>query len=472
MFSSLRSRLWWSYALVTAAALTVVAIVLFIYIIQNPSNYRQASARLTVVAALLHKNEAEWADLSTTDLQARIEQVDQAYATRIVIYSAKRQLVNDSQAALQPALQLPRFPRLRPYSILRDSQGNYWLYMLRHLGDGRWLLLAVPRPAVPLLTILSDELVLPVLGAGIIALIISLLVAFWLARWIGDPLQRVVAASRRMPSAEAKPIAPHGPHEVQELTRAFNEMNLRVQTSQKSQREFVANVSHELKTPLTSVQGFAQALLDGTVSTPEAQKQAAQVIYDESGRMHRMVLDLLDLARLDAGTLDLQRAPVDLAALLNNITEKFAPQARAGKVNIRVETAALPAITGDGDRLAQVFTNLVDNALKFTPAGGSITLRAAKAGSGVQVEVADTGAGISTEALPHIFDRFYQADPSRPGGRKHGAGLGLAIVKEIVGAQGGKISVRSEPGKGSTFTINLPLTMPEASKVVSKRKTK
>jgi signal transduction histidine kinase len=471
MFSSLRSRLWWSYALVTAAALTVVAIVLFIYIIQNPSTYRQASARLTIVAALLRKNEAEWTNLSTTDLQTRIEQVDGVYATRIVIYSAKRQLINDSQSALQPALQLPRFPRLRPYSILRDQNGNYWLFMLRHLSDGRWLLLAVPRPAVPLLTILSDELVLPVLGSGIIALIISLLVAFWLARWIGDPLQRVVVASRRMPSAEVNSITPGGPHEVKELTRAFNEMNMRVQTSQKSQREFVANVSHELKTPLTSVQGFAQAMLDGTASTPEVQKQAAQVIYNESGRMHRMVLDLLDLARLDAGTLDLQRAPVDLTALLNSIAEKFVPQARTGKLDIRVETASLPVFIGDGDRLAQVFTNLVDNALKFTPAGGSITLRAAQASSGIQVEVTDTGTGISPEALPHIYDRFYQADPSRPGGRKHGSGLGLAIVKEIVGAHGGKISVRSEPGKGSTFTVSLPLTTPEASTIVSKRKT-
>jgi signal transduction histidine kinase len=470
MFSSLRSRLWLSYALVTAAALTVVAIVLFIYIIQNPSTYRQASARLTVVAALLRKNETEWANLSTADLQARIEQIDQVYATRIVIYSANRRLINDSESALQPALSLPRFPRLRPYSILRDQNGNYWLYMLRHLSDGRWLLLAVARPAAPLLAILSDELMLPVLGAGVIALIISLLVAFWLARWIGNPLQQVVTASLGMSSTEAVPIAPRGPHEVQELTRAFNEMNMRTQTGQKSQREFVANVSHELKTPLTSIQGFAQALLDGTASTPEAQKQAAQVIFNESGRMHRMVLDLLDLARLDAGTLDLQRAPVDLAALLNSISEKFAPQAHAGNVDIRVETSALPAITGDGDRLAQVFTNLVDNALKFTPAGGSITLRAMLAGSGVQVEMTDSGAGISPETLPHIFDRFYQADPSRPGGRKHGAGLGLAIVKEIVEAHGGKINVRSEPGMGSTFIVSLPLTTPEANTVVCKRK--
>src|SRR3990172_6378080 len=148
-----------------------------------------------------------------------------------------------------------------------------------------------------------------------------------------------------MPSIEAKPVKLRGPREVQELAQAFNDMNTRVQTSQKSQREFVANVSHELKTPLTSVQGFAQAILDGTAGTPEAQKQAAQVIYDESGRLHRMVLDLLALARLDAGTLDLQRAPVDLTALLNSIAEKFAPQARNANVDIHVETNPLPPIT-------------------------------------------------------------------------------------------------------------------------------
>jgi signal transduction histidine kinase len=330
--------------------------------------------------------------------------------------------------------------------------------LLRHLSDGRWLLLAVPRPEVPILTILSDELVLPVVGAGIIALMISLLVAFWLARWVGDPLQRVVAASRRMPSAEANPISLSGPHEVVELTQAFNEMNIRVQTSQKSQREFVANVSHELKTPLTSVQGFAQALLDGTANSPEAQKQAAQVIYNESGRMHRLVLDLLDLARLDAGTLDLKRSPLDVNALLNNIAEKFTLQARDGNVEFQMDTPCLPEISGDGDRLAQVFTNLVDNALKFTPAGGSIRLRTSRVGSGVQVEVADTGTGIPTEALPYIFDRFYQADSSRPGGRKHGSGLGLAIVKEIIAAHGGKISVLSKPGAGTIFTITLPLS--------------
>ncbi len=471
MAHSLRSRLWWSYLLITMASLGIVAVVLLIYIVQNPSTYRQASARLSVVAALLRKNEAAFSSLAPANLQSRIEQVGQNSDVRIVIFNKKRQVVADSQPAQMGTLQIPFLPRLRTSSVLKDQNGQFWIYIIQHLNDGDWLLVAVPRPAVPLLTILSDELMLPILGAAVAALVISLLVAFWLARWIGEPLQRLVVASRQMPSINAQPISLHGPHEVQELTRAFNDMNNRMQTSRKSQRDFVANVSHELKTPLTSIQGFAQAILDGTADTPEARQQAARVIYNEAGSMHRMVLDLLDLARLDAGTLELQFAPVDLPALLNNLAEKFYPQAHAAGVSIRVESTALPAVMGDGDRLSQVFSNLVDNSLKHTPAGGTVTLRtrllgpaaSQKAGSQVQVDVADTGTGIPPEALPHIFERFYQADPSRTGGEKHGTGLGLAIVKEIVSAHSGKINVRSAPDAGSLFTVTLPLTPSDTS---------
>lgn len=476
MFSSLRSRLLWSYMLVTTAVLGAVAVVLFIYIIQNPSTYRAASARLSVVAALLRKNETGLAGASLTDLQQRLEQVGQNSNVRIIIFSQNRQVLADSIPSQKGFISIPFLPRLRISSVLRDSNGQYWLYIIQHLNGGGWLLVAVPRPAVPLITILSDELMLPLLVAGIVALIISLIVAFWLARWIGNPIQHVVTASRHMPSPQAVPVEPHGPQEVQELALAFNAMNSRVLGSQKSQRDFVANVSHELKTPLTSVQGFSQAILDGTASTPEAQKQAAQVIYDEAGRMHRMVLDLLDLARLDAGTLDLRWALVDLPALLRNVAGKFAPLAQAIGVTIEVNSPSLPSVTGDGDRLAQVFTNLVDNALKHTPAGGSIMLKAGLAGSmaasstesEIQVEVADTGAGIPPEALPHIFERFYQADQSRRGGEKHGTGLGLAIVKEIVVAHGGKINVRSTIDAGSTFTVCLPLTKPDGP-VITRR---
>ena len=240
-------------------------------------------------------------------------------------------------------------------------------------------------------------------------------------------------------------------------------MMTRVQASQKSQRDFVANVSHELKTPLTSIQGFAQAIMDGTVDTPEARKQAAEVIYNESGRMHRMALDLLDLARLDAGIINLQMSPVDIRALLNGIVEKFTPMASKAGVTLNAKFGNdLPPLLGDGDRLAQVFTNLVDNALKFTPEGGSITLRAIRDRNEIQVAVDDTGKGIPKEDVPHIFDRFYQADSARAGGEHHGAGLGLAIVHEIVAAHGGRISVRSALGRGTAFIVHLPLNGPHA----------
>jgi signal transduction histidine kinase len=214
----------------------------------------------------------------------------------------------------------------------------------------------------------------------------------------------------------------------------------------------VANVSHELKTPLTSIQGFAQAMLDGTADTDKSREQAAQIIYTESGRMHRMVLDLLDLgtSRFRHGGYDDE--PCEYAALLNAIAGKFSPQLQRAGVNIEVNIPVdLPTVTADGDRMAQVFTNLVDNALKFTPRGGLISLRASVQNNEMLISVTDTGAGIPEEAQAHIFGRFYQADPARKGGESHGAGLGLAIAHEIVQAHGGRISVRSRLGEGSNL---------------------
>jgi len=469
MFSSLRARLWLSYALLVLAALTVTVLFIIVYLIRNPFVYRQTFTRLRDIEAILQTNQPGLGKLPIDSLLPILKQYDQTFDVRLLVFDKNRQLQVDSRAESSPALSQPRLLRILMLNrVLKDDSGAYWLFIAEKLSNERWLVLAVPRPKVQLLTIIRDDLFLPFIEASALALILSLVIAFIVARWIADPLQQVVAASRQMPARQTTVLPLKGPHEVQALTRAFNEMTTRVQASQKSQRDFVANVSHELKTPLTSIQGFAQAILDGTVDTPEARQQAARVIHDEAGRMHRMVLDLLDLARLDAGTANFQRTPVDIAVLLHSVVEKFTPQARKAGITLQVQTATLLPLIGDGDRLAQVFTNLIDNALKFTPNGGQIILRAMQVGNEIEVSVADSGIGIPATEIARIFDRFYQADPARKGGEKHGAGLGLAIVKEIVQAHGGTISVRSAPGEGSTFTVRLPFT-PPADRPVAKR---
>jgi signal transduction histidine kinase len=468
MFSSLRSRLWLSYALLVVTALSIVAIVLFVYLLRNPALYRQTSERLKAVQAIVIERESA---PQSQPISVAAQNASIVFKVRILLFSQDKQLILDTYSDKKTPLPFPSkktIPRNLP--ILRDGKGQFWLYVVEQLPDFTYLVVASPRPRISILTVFVSDFLPPFLQSGLIALLLSLVVGFFFARWIADPLQKVIVAARGMPSADIKPIEAQGPHEVQELTRAFNSMILRTQASQNSQRDFVANVSHELKTPLTSVQGFAQAILDGTADTEESRQQAAQVIYNESGRMHRMVLDLLDLARLDAGTADITMSPVNMHALLNAIREKFTPQSQTAGVAVKVEAAAdLPNLTADGDRLAQVFTNLVDNALKFTPPGGLISINASLVRGGVHVSVSDTGSGISAEALTHIFDRFYQADSSRRGGAKHGTGLGLAIAHEIVQAHGGKISVRSTLGKGTTFDVFLPLFETSATTIARRK---
>ncbi len=454
MSTSLRARLWLSYAIVITIALSIVAIVLFVFIIRNPVLSRQTQQQLGTVQSLIVANPQDF-----LDNPGSLERIAQGNNARVLVFNSARDLLIDSNPN-DPPLPFPRRNLLgRNPRTAVDSKGGVWLYSTTRLSDGRVLVVAAPRPRVNAFNVFTDEFLPPILQSGLIALLLSLVLAFGISRWVADPLQEVVVAARNFPSNALNPVSPRGPREVQDLTRAFNSMLARVHNSQQSQKDFVANVSHELKTPLTSIQGFAQAILDDTADSPEARKQAAQIIYNESERMHRMALDLLDLARFEGGTADLKLFPVDVGALLRGIVEKFTPQAQKAGVNLNVNVPNdLPTLLGDGDRLAQVFSNLVDNALKFTPANGQVTLSAATVGAEMNLSVTDTGMGVAGEALPRLFDRFYQADSSRAGGEKHGAGLGLAIAQEIVQAHGGRISVRSQAGHGTTFVIHLPLT--------------
>jgi signal transduction histidine kinase len=454
MSSSLRSRLWLSYAFLIVTALSMVAVILFFSLLRSPVLYRQTLEQLNAVQQVVIEPGQDAPSLFSAAQEASAK-----FGVRILLYSQDKQLIWDTSndaAIVFPAARRPAFNKL---PLARDENGSAWLYAEQRLADKSILLVVAPRPRFSLWNLFTDDLVPIFLQSGLIALLLSLFVAFVFSRWLADPLQKLIVAARGMPSAEVRPVELHGPHEVQELMRAFNAMVSRTQASQKSQRDFVANVSHELKTPLTSIQGFSQAILDGTAQTDAERKQAAQVIHDESSRMHRLVLDLLDLARLDSGTADITMTPVNIHALLKAVTEKFTPQSQAANVQIRLlGERNLPVLLGDGDRLSQVFTNLVDNALKFTPQGGSIDLQVSVLKEEILVSVVDNGVGMSAEVQAHVFERFYQGDASRSRHERRGAGLGLAIAHEIVLAHGGRINVRSAPGEGTVFEVFLPLT--------------
>ncbi len=234
-------------------------------------------------------------------------------------------------------------------------------------------------------------------------------------------------------------------------------MVTKLNASQQSQRDFIANVSHELKTPLTSIQGFAQAILDQSAPPPEETRQSANVILDEAQRMNRLVMGLLTLARLDAGMTESRKETVDLAVVLRSVLERLAPQALHASVNLvdRIET--VPGIQADAENLFQVFVNLIDNAIKYSNKGGNVTVSCQQAETEIEVHVIDSGAGLSRQDQARIFERFYQVDKSRRGGVKRGVGLGLAIASQFVKSMGGIITVKSEPGAGSDFMVKLPI---------------
>ncbi|NPV77243.1 MAG: HAMP domain-containing histidine kinase [Anaerolineae bacterium] len=267
----------------------------------------------------------------------------------------------------------------------------------------------------------------------------------------------MVGVTRKISKGQSSEIEISGPTEVQKLGSILQEMIASVEASQRSQREFVSNISHELRTPLTSVQGFSQVILDGTARDPETLHHAAKLINSKAGCLQRLANGLVDLARLEHGTVDLQSGMIDLSELLGGIVEKLAPQIQAKCLVVTLTTGGLPKIYGDGDRLAQVFLNLLDNAIKFTPPGGKIELTAYRIKDAVNIRVVDSGPGISLEDQKGNFERLYQVEKSTRGGAGRGIGLELPIAQQIVIAHGGQILLESSPGQGATFTVQIPV---------------
>ncbi|HJN15196.1 MAG TPA: HAMP domain-containing sensor histidine kinase [Armatimonadota bacterium] len=294
------------------------------------------------------------------------------------------------------------------------------------------------------------------LWVGIGALLLSLL----LARTITSPLRRITDASARIGEGNLDTrVDPLPSGEIGELATTINEMAERLERMEEMRRSFVANASHQLRTPLTGARGFVEALADGTASTPEARQRCATVALAEMGRMQVLIEKLMDLSRYDAGavTLEPELAPVD--GLVQGALTAF--ETRAAEMGVSLVTdvePGLPAVAVDGARVVEALGNLIDNALRVTPSGGAVTVGVARAGDAARLSVADEGPGVSAEDRDAVWDRFFSR--RRVGEAGGGMGLGLAIVSEIAHAHGGEVFLEDAPEGGAVFGLTLPISGP------------
>ncbi len=302
-----------------------------------------------------------------------------------------------------------------------------------------------------------------VMIAALAASVLAIAIGYWLARRMGEPIEDLIQAAEDLSQGElhTTAVTPSDPLELHRLVIAFNNIALRMQANLDEMRTFVAYASHELRTPLTSIKLRVEALRNGALDDPPVTERFLSEIESEVDRLSYMVNDLLDLSRIEAGLEMAQLVPLNLSTVVDDVFETYRVRAeRAGIELIYNPAPSLPLILGEEDQLRRMIYNLVDNAIKYTPREGSVTLvlKSVPSGGKIQFLVQDTGFGISKEHLPRIFDRFYRVEATRPRyGPTHGSGLGLAIARTIAENHGGRIWVTSQVGKGSTFGVELPV---------------
>ncbi len=418
--------------------------------------FRQAEATGRLIQTSLERNAQLPARRQLAQLEGvrRVaEEIGGHDYLEAIVRTAQTELVLPEDARLVPMLPgLTDLARGEAFEVEVDGETVTALVMPLRLGDRGSATVVVGRtdPLVPWRVVFGRFLM-----ALAAAVVLAALVAVALSRWLGRRLDGLAAAARSVAAGDLSARAPdRGRDEVADVARSFNRMAAQLEDARRRERDFLMSVSHDLRTPLTTIRGYAEGLADEAVD-PADIARVGGVLHTQADRLSRLVDDLVLLSRLEARQFTLRPERVDLAAHLKEVAESMRARADAARVRLTTEIAPVGGVHVDADRVAQVAGNLLENAMRYTPEGGLVTLRVGWREGRAWFQVADTGPGIDPADLPYVFERLYVAQRYRPV-RPEGSGLGLTIVKELVDAMGGSVAVDSTPGRGTAVTVTLP----------------
>jgi signal transduction histidine kinase len=377
-------------------------------------------------------------------LLVQSQQTDRQVGDRLLVLdnSAPPAVVYDSMGGSGTQLDISLDNLAKGQKVTQGTTliyGRPYLYAAVTVSGpfAHWVVLARPEEAVTAQT--NRQLFPGLLGASGAALLLAVLISMFLARALTRPLRELRGAAEDIAAGNyARRVVEAGPGEVGVVAKAFNRMAEAVERARKQQREFLADVSHELKTPLTSLIGFSEAMVDGSLRTDQEHERAAKIVNEEAHRVLRMAQELLDLARVEAGHVTYNPEPVDLVDQLGQETNVVRPRADRRGLRLQLDAAGdVPAVRADPERLHQILGNLLDNAVKYAPEGSEVKIVAESHPHWVVTEVRNL-VGAHPPDPERMFDRFYRADPARSSGVS-GVGLGLAIASELTTAQGGSL---------------------------------